>query len=164
MRHMLDFPPGNNRRNDKTWLYSYVAEREYFSRHRLVSSRNSFHRGYFLLVRSHKSHHKWIGEQNGVGNHDSLAVWSADHGCARLDIFDFSPKLHLSMYRPIMEVSIIYNTMHAGGFEPHKTRSKKDKKVRYAELGLGYISQIAVLPAFEHTGENFQGGRNATIR
>jgi predicted dehydrogenase len=28
------------------------------------------------------------------------------------------------------------------------------KKVRYAVVGLGYISQVAVLPAFQHTREN----------
>ena len=28
------------------------------------------------------------------------------------------------------------------------------RKIRYAVVGLGYISQIAVLPAFEHAREN----------
>jgi len=36
---------------------------------------------------------------------------------------------------------------------PNAPRSKK-KKVRYAVVGLGYISQIAVLPAFAHAREN----------
>ena len=30
----------------------------------------------------------------------------------------------------------------------------RDRKIRYAVVGLGYISQIAVLPAFAHAGEN----------
>jgi predicted dehydrogenase len=30
----------------------------------------------------------------------------------------------------------------------HETKSKKKDKVRYAVVGLGYIAQIAVLPAF----------------
>jgi predicted dehydrogenase len=36
------------------------------------------------------------------------------------------------------------------------TRSnlKEDKKIRYAVVGLGYISQTAVLPAFAHAAEN----------
>lgn len=33
-------------------------------------------------------------------------------------------------------------------------REKKNGKVRYAVVGLGYISQIAVLPAFQHAREN----------
>jgi predicted dehydrogenase len=33
-------------------------------------------------------------------------------------------------------------------------RSTSDRKVRYAVVGLGYISQIAVLPAFAHAREN----------
>ena len=33
-------------------------------------------------------------------------------------------------------------------------RNKSDRKVRYAVVGLGYISQIAVLPAFAHAREN----------
>ena len=33
-------------------------------------------------------------------------------------------------------------------------RSKEKRKVRYAVVGLGYISQIAVLPAFAHAREN----------
>ena len=41
----------------------------------------------------------------------------------------------------------------------HKVSGNADttgsgKKVRYAVVGLGYISQVAVLPAFRHTGEN----------
>src|SRR5207249_2797665 len=28
------------------------------------------------------------------------------------------------------------------------------KRIRYAVVGLGYIAQVAVLPAFEHAGEN----------
>jgi predicted dehydrogenase len=35
-------------------------------------------------------------------------------------------------------------------------KSKDRKKVRYAVVGLGYISQIAVLPAFAHARENSQ--------
>lgn len=34
------------------------------------------------------------------------------------------------------------------------TRKNKKEKIRYAVVGLGYISQIAVLPAFEHAKEN----------
>jgi predicted dehydrogenase len=34
------------------------------------------------------------------------------------------------------------------------TRSNGKKKVRYAVVGLGYISQVAVLPAFAHAREN----------
>ncbi len=33
-------------------------------------------------------------------------------------------------------------------------KSSKERKVRYAVIGLGYISQIAVLPAFAHAREN----------
>ena len=36
----------------------------------------------------------------------------------------------------------------------HKGSSSKSKKVRYAVVGLGYISQVAVLPAFVHAKEN----------
>jgi len=41
--------------------------------------------------------------------------------------------------------------------KPAKTtssRQKSDKAVRYAVVGLGYISQIAVLPAFQHAKKN----------
>jgi predicted dehydrogenase len=38
----------------------------------------------------------------------------------------------------------------------HRVSKKKDRKVRYAVVGLGYISQIAVLPAFAHADENSQ--------
>src|SRR5438067_2093761 len=31
---------------------------------------------------------------------------------------------------------------------------KEEGKVRYAAVGLGYIAQVAVLPAFEHASEN----------
>ena len=33
-------------------------------------------------------------------------------------------------------------------------RRREKRKIRYAVVGLGYISQIAVLPAFAHAGEN----------
>src|SRR5580700_2833413 len=33
-------------------------------------------------------------------------------------------------------------------------RTKSEKKIRYAVVGLGYISQIAVLPAFRHAQSN----------
>src|SRR5580700_2971586 len=33
-------------------------------------------------------------------------------------------------------------------------RTKSEKKIRYAVVGLGYISQIAVLPAFFHAQSN----------
>jgi len=33
-------------------------------------------------------------------------------------------------------------------------RSGSKKKVRYAVVGLGFISQIAMLPAFAHAREN----------
>ncbi len=35
-----------------------------------------------------------------------------------------------------------------------RNRSRKQSKIRYAVVGLGYISQIAVLPAFGHAREN----------
>ncbi|HTL48399.1 MAG TPA: Gfo/Idh/MocA family oxidoreductase [Verrucomicrobiae bacterium] len=35
-----------------------------------------------------------------------------------------------------------------------KPRKKKSRKIRYAVVGLGYISQNAVLPAFEHARKN----------
>ena len=35
-----------------------------------------------------------------------------------------------------------------------KSMSDSRRKVRYAVVGLGYISQIAVLPAFGHASEN----------
>jgi glucose-fructose oxidoreductase len=31
---------------------------------------------------------------------------------------------------------------------------RKDDKVRYAVVGLGYIAQVAVLPAFAHARQN----------
>jgi predicted dehydrogenase len=34
------------------------------------------------------------------------------------------------------------------------SRSKPGKRIRYGVVGLGYISQIAVLPAFAHAKEN----------
>ncbi len=41
----------------------------------------------------------------------------------------------------------------------HKASGNTDpngsaKKVRYAVVGLGYVSQVAVLPAFQHAREN----------
>src|SRR5882724_13081574 len=36
----------------------------------------------------------------------------------------------------------------------NETKTKKKDKVRYAIVGLGYIAQIAVLPAFAHATEN----------
>jgi predicted dehydrogenase len=36
----------------------------------------------------------------------------------------------------------------------HETKTKKKEKIRYAVAGLGYISQIAVLPAFAQATEN----------
>jgi len=33
-------------------------------------------------------------------------------------------------------------------------RTTTEKKIRYAVVGLGYISQIAVLPAFRHAQSN----------
>lgn len=36
----------------------------------------------------------------------------------------------------------------------NETKMKKKEKVRYAVVGLGYIAQIAVLPAFAHATEN----------
>src|SRR5712672_3001708 len=36
----------------------------------------------------------------------------------------------------------------------NETKTKKKDKVRYAVVGLGYIAQIAVLPAFAHATEN----------
>lgn len=35
-----------------------------------------------------------------------------------------------------------------------RSRASKQPKIRYAVVGLGYISQIAVLPAFAHATEN----------
>jgi predicted dehydrogenase len=37
-----------------------------------------------------------------------------------------------------------------------KTPASKPTKVRYAVVGLGYISQVAMLPAFAHAGKNSQ--------
>src|ERR1700693_372446 len=42
-----------------------------------------------------------------------------------------------------------------GGFVT-RCNSKENKKIRYAVVGLGYISQTAVLPAFAHAAENSQ--------
>jgi predicted dehydrogenase len=38
----------------------------------------------------------------------------------------------------------------------NRSRSKQINKVRYAVVGLGYIAQVAVLPAFAHATENSQ--------
>lgn len=35
-----------------------------------------------------------------------------------------------------------------------KSRTNGQRKLRYAVVGLGYISQVAVLPAFAHAGKN----------
>ena len=35
-----------------------------------------------------------------------------------------------------------------------RSSAEKPRKVRYAVIGQGYISQAAVLPAFEHAREN----------
>jgi predicted dehydrogenase len=40
------------------------------------------------------------------------------------------------------------------GVTPPRSSDKRARKIRYAVVGLGYISQIAVLPAFAHAGEN----------
>ena len=40
------------------------------------------------------------------------------------------------------------------GIESKRRNRGAPKKVRYAVVGLGYISQIAVLPAFEHARQN----------
>ena len=37
---------------------------------------------------------------------------------------------------------------------PHPRKTTQRTKVRYAVVGLGYISQVAVLPAFAHASEN----------
>jgi hypothetical protein len=37
---------------------------------------------------------------------------------------------------------------------PHDTPQSNSKRVRYAVVGLGYIAQAAVLPAFKHAQEN----------
>lgn len=44
----------------------------------------------------------------------------------------------------------------SGGYSRERihTRRREGRKVRYAVVGLGYISQIAVLPAFAHAREN----------
>jgi len=44
------------------------------------------------------------------------------------------------------------NREHHGSGKSGETTSPR--KIRYAVVGLGYISQIAVLPAFAHAGEN----------
>src|SRR4051812_12904221 len=43
-----------------------------------------------------------------------------------------------------------------GGAGPGRAAAggKPAKKVRYAVVGLGYYSQAAILPAFEHAGKN----------
>ncbi len=45
-------------------------------------------------------------------------------------------------------------TGSAGGFHFRRRSRRERRKIRYAVVGLGYISQIAVLPAFEHAREN----------
>src|SRR2546429_7972373 len=35
-----------------------------------------------------------------------------------------------------------------------RNHAKRNHRVRYAVVGLGYIAQEAVLPAFKHAGEN----------
>jgi predicted dehydrogenase len=40
------------------------------------------------------------------------------------------------------------------GIESKRRKQSVRRKIRYAVVGLGYISQIAVLPAFEHASEN----------
>ncbi len=40
------------------------------------------------------------------------------------------------------------------GVPPQRSSDKRPRKIRYAVVGLGYISQIAVLPAFAHAREN----------
>ena len=42
----------------------------------------------------------------------------------------------------------------AGQFTNKKPESSTNKKVRYAVIGLGYISQVGILPAFAHAKEN----------
>jgi hypothetical protein len=37
---------------------------------------------------------------------------------------------------------------------PHDTPQSNSERVRYAVVGLGYIAQVAVLPAFKHAQEN----------
>ncbi|HKV48153.1 MAG TPA: Gfo/Idh/MocA family oxidoreductase [Candidatus Acidoferrales bacterium] len=43
---------------------------------------------------------------------------------------------------------------HSNEIQITRNRSRKQSKIRYAVVGLGYISQIAVLPAFAHAKEN----------
>src|ERR1700739_2062069 len=40
------------------------------------------------------------------------------------------------------------------GKENGNKKSDGARKIRYAVVGLGYISQVAILPAFEHAQEN----------
>lgn len=35
-----------------------------------------------------------------------------------------------------------------------RTRTQPSQKIRYAVVGLGYIAQVAVLPAFAHAKKN----------
>jgi len=46
--------------------------------------------------------------------------------------------------------------MKARGRERHASAPSPGGKIRYAVVGLGYISQVAVLPAFAHATENSQ--------
>jgi predicted dehydrogenase len=44
---------------------------------------------------------------------------------------------------------------HSSGETQHSSsESRTDRKIRYAVVGLGYISQAAILPAFAHAAEN----------
>jgi hypothetical protein len=48
---------------------------------------------------------------------------------------------------------MLLNGIGNGGFRKRQKTMYKDK-VSYAVVGLGHIEQAAVLPAFEHAGEN----------
>jgi predicted dehydrogenase len=50
-------------------------------------------------------------------------------------------------------VTVSLKTNFAGG-DPVKRHKRSQGKVRYAVVGLGYIAQVAVLPAFRHAREN----------
>jgi glucose-fructose oxidoreductase len=49
---------------------------------------------------------------------------------------------------------VVVRIMRDNSKKTDKKSKKTDKPVRYAVVGLGYISQIAVLPAFAHAREN----------
>ena len=46
------------------------------------------------------------------------------------------------------------NGSHESNVREFERPTPPSRKIRYAVVGLGYISQVAVLPAFAHANEN----------